>query len=301
MDRTPTGAARRRVRITDAETERRMLDAALDLIARRGMSVSLEHLSLEEVIATSGVSRSSAYRRWPFKDLFFSDLLVELARTTRLDQEGAGLAERARQQVATVLAALPRQPVGAPPDRHELVVELLRVTVQADFEAVWSSPNRRTHLALNATYLGLPDGELRQEIGRRLVGTERRLSARRARVYAALTDLLGYRLTAPVPGPEGFTLMAEATGSLVTGLMVRALADPDLVTRTRHVAAFGARRPAEWSVPAMVIVGTMLSYLEPDPDRVAEPFDVARLSARIELALQAALEPAADGPAADAS
>ena len=75
----PTGAARRRVRISDEETGRRMLAAAVALIGERGMSVSLEHLSLEEIIQAAGVARSSVYRRWPYKDLFFSDLLVELA------------------------------------------------------------------------------------------------------------------------------------------------------------------------------------------------------------------------------
>ena len=32
------------------------------------------------VIRDADVSRSSAYRRWPYKDLFFSDLLRELAK-----------------------------------------------------------------------------------------------------------------------------------------------------------------------------------------------------------------------------
>ena len=41
--------------------------------------MSLEHISFEDVIREADVSRSSAYRRWPHKDLFFSDLVLELA------------------------------------------------------------------------------------------------------------------------------------------------------------------------------------------------------------------------------
>jgi AcrR family transcriptional regulator len=53
-----------------------MLDAAGAMIGRTGLTVSLEHLSFEDVIHQAGVARSAVYRRWPYKDLFFSDLLL---------------------------------------------------------------------------------------------------------------------------------------------------------------------------------------------------------------------------------
>ena len=60
-----------------------MLHTATGLIDASGLTVSLDHISFEEVIQQAGVSRSAAYRRWPYKDLFFSDLLKELAQATR--------------------------------------------------------------------------------------------------------------------------------------------------------------------------------------------------------------------------
>jgi AcrR family transcriptional regulator len=51
------------------------------MVHRDGLTVSLDHISLEEVIRDADVSRSAVYRRWPYKDLFFSDLVKELARS----------------------------------------------------------------------------------------------------------------------------------------------------------------------------------------------------------------------------
>ena len=79
--RAPTGLGRRGRRLPDRETERRMLQAAMAMVHRTGLTVSLDHISFEDVIRDADVSRSSVYRRWPYKDLFFSDLVRELAKT----------------------------------------------------------------------------------------------------------------------------------------------------------------------------------------------------------------------------
>ena len=62
------------------ETEQRMLEATVAMVTHEGLTVSLDHLSLEDIIRDADVSRSAVYRRWPFKDLFFSDLVKELAK-----------------------------------------------------------------------------------------------------------------------------------------------------------------------------------------------------------------------------
>src|SRR6478672_2335855 len=70
---------RRNRRLSDQETRDRMLGAAIEMINRTGLTVSLDHIRFEDVIRDADVARSTAYRHWPYKDLFFSDLVKELA------------------------------------------------------------------------------------------------------------------------------------------------------------------------------------------------------------------------------
>ncbi len=60
-----------------------MLAAAVDQVNAAGLTVSLDHLSFEAVIDAADVSRTAAYRRWPNKELFLTDLVRELARARR--------------------------------------------------------------------------------------------------------------------------------------------------------------------------------------------------------------------------
>jgi AcrR family transcriptional regulator len=282
----PTGAARRRRRISDAETERRMLDAAVRMITESGMTVSLDHLSMEEIIHAAGVARTSVYRRWPYKDLFVSDVLIEVARATAL---GSGYGPVSAVLVDHLAGALPRpEDVEPQQDRRDFVVELLRVAALADFDAVHPSQQWRTYIALHATHLGLPDGDLRREIGLALAQSEQRFGASRAANFRLLADLAGYRLVGDFVDPDdGFGQMSLAIGSTVTGLAVKAFADPELVHDRRLRAPFGTSRAAEWSTPALVLVRVTLSYIEPDPDI---PWDEDRVRYVIEGAHSLAAE-----------
>jgi len=79
-EQTPTGLGRRGRRLPDEELRRRTLRAAVAMVHHAGLTVSLDHISFEDVIRDADVSRSAAYRRWPYKDLFYGDLIEELAK-----------------------------------------------------------------------------------------------------------------------------------------------------------------------------------------------------------------------------
>ncbi|MBM7788515.1 TetR/AcrR family transcriptional regulator [Tenggerimyces flavus] len=126
-ERPATGVARRRRRLSDTETAARMLAAGAKLVGRTGLTVSLEHLSLEDLIHAAGVARSAVYRRWPYKDLFFGDLLRELAASLSLPVE----LDAAAPQWRTYLAL--RATVAGLPD-DALRSELRKLLAEVDQE-----------------------------------------------------------------------------------------------------------------------------------------------------------------------
>lgn len=233
---------------------------AVEQIRRQGMSVSLEHLSLEAIIRESGVSRATAYRHWPTKADFLSEVLVTVVRSTRLEGESA-------HEVAELGTLIwdRRADLGSAEGRRNLIVEALRYSTDANFRRVLDSPQWHTYLALNATLRGLPDGPLRVKVQSALAEADVRFVAHRAEVYARLPAPLGYRLVPPLTAPEGFTVMSSAAGSMMTGLIVKALARPEIVTDAVPMSQFGSTRTADWTLPTHHLTGVLLGHLEPDP------------------------------------
>ncbi|MDA0634246.1 TetR/AcrR family transcriptional regulator [Nonomuraea sp. MCN248] len=256
----PESAPRRRPRLSDQETRRRMLDAALALVEQDGLTVGLDHISVEDVIQRAGVSRTAVYRRWPYKDLFHADLLRELARgaapASAVDEEAT------RRLLGSVLDGRAAEPA-TPQGRHDLLTEMLRVSAADDFEAIHRSAGWRTYLALQATFLSLPDGELRADVGEALRLSESRFVDRVARGWELVATALGYR-----PRPEaggGFPLIATLACASMRGLVLMALPDPELLTRRVPANPTGASTPADWSLIGLAAAGIGVTFLELDP------------------------------------
>ncbi len=246
-----------------------MLDAALATVNRLGLTVSLEHISLEDVIREAGVSRSAVYRRWPYKDMFFSDLLRALARAV----EPAEVPD-ARPAVDQVRAVVRERPelLRTPEGRHALAVEMLRVGNLTDLAAMAESTAWRTYMALHATYLSLDDGELRDEIGDSLAASERALVQRTAQNFAAYLSLMGYRIR-PELSADVETVIA-VTMPLVRGVIIMGSAAPEITARSMHGNPFDVEGEGEWSPVAVAMTSIALTYIEPDP---AVEWDEARV------------------------
>jgi AcrR family transcriptional regulator len=254
----PTGLARRGRRLPEDETERRMLRAALAMVNRAGLTVSLEHISFEEVIREADVSRSSAYRRWPHKDLFFSDLVLELA-SNPTPGIFADEVDLIRRIIAGRLAEL-----ADPLARRALVIELFRQLAVLDFETLYASPGWRTYLALHATFLSLSDGGLRSQVQAALARAEQDHLSRVARAWQLMAGLLGFRLRQEA-GATFETLAALVTAAM-RGLVMTALTVPDIAGHRTTAQPFGASEAGEWSLPALGLGAIATACLEPDPD-----------------------------------
>ena len=264
----PTGLARRGRRLSDQETERRMLQAAVAMVSSTGLTVSLDHISFEDIIRDAGVSRSAVYRRWPYKDLFFSDLVQQLARD-------------ATPTIVADELALMRQIAAARPDwletpelRHRLLLELFRQLSLLDFQTMLGSPGWRTYIALHATFMSLADGALRDQVQSALAQSEQAHNARIAQAWRQLTALFGYRLR---PG-SGITFETLATllSATMRGLVVMALSSPEVAEQRIEASPFGASAQGEWSLAALGLGGIASAFLEPDP---AVEWDAERIAA----------------------
>ncbi|HYH33255.1 MAG TPA: TetR/AcrR family transcriptional regulator [Pseudonocardia sp.] len=265
----PTGLGRRRRRLTDQETEQRMLDAAVGMVNETGLTVSLEHISLEEVIREAGVARSAVYRRWPYKDLFFSDLLRELARATAPASVGG------RETTDALLAEVAAQRLdglGSPEGRRAVLLELFRR--EQDFEIVHRSAEWRTYLALHATFLGLPDGDLRDEVRAALTESERGFTTRIAAGWQQWAELFGYRVR-PAVG-IGFETLAALVSAHFRGMVLMSPTSPEIASAHIDADPFGTGETAEWPVRSVALAGMALTFLEPDP---AVAWDEARIGA----------------------
>ena len=256
-------------RLTDRETEQRMLTAALSLVDQRGISTGLESISFDEVIRVAGVSRTSAYRRWPQRERFYGEVLTELARGATLPGPGKELLGA----VAGILTDYADR-LDSPREHRDLVVELLRISIDADFDIVSTSPEWRTYRILLASYQGIADPVVRDTVTWALAEADARAVDMRARVYAQLVALLGYRLAAPLSGPDGFEFMSRAAGASMMGVLARISLGDQSMQVPRPMRAFDSSTTAPWPPGVYMVASTVLSYIEPDPGIV---WDRARI------------------------
>ena len=258
-DRAATGLGRRSRRMSDEETAQRMLRAAMAMVSRTGLTVSLDHLSFEDIIKEADVARSAVYRRWPYKDLFFSDLVTELAR--------AAIPNAADTEAIVALVKKivgeHRDRLGTAEGRHALLVELFRQAALQDFQALYGSAQWRTYLALHATFSSLGEGELRERIQEILARSEHGFITRVATAWEHIATLFGYRLRAELGST--FETVATLVSATARGLILMALSTPDLADHRVEAQPFGAARAADWSLPALGIAGIAVAFLEPDP------------------------------------
>lgn len=269
-----SGLTRRNRRLTDQETRERMLRAARTRVNDEGLTVSLEHISFEDVIRDAQVARSTAYRHWPAKELFFADLVLDLAQT------GGPAAVEAEVELTRELIAGFDGDLREPAQRRRLLFELTRALIDLDLRTVCDSPDWRTYLALHSTVSGLTPGQLRDRLRSALAESERRRAARIAQAWAQIADLLGQRIR-----PGLATDLQPLTSLLIAtmnGILLSATTDPGVTERTVATGPPGVPVAGPWSLAGIAVASLVETFLEPDPEVVWDEAAPARIQAALD-------------------
>lgn len=242
----------------------KILNAALERFDDEGLVLELSNIKMEDAIAASGVSRATAYRHWRTRQDFIADVLVAAVKRADLLPENSDDLTQILHLIASNESAL-----FDPQIRRNVVVEGLRISLRSDIARVASSHQWRTMLSLSALHPFLDDPKVRNEVGRALRETEARFDAHRVGVYRGLTKLLGYRIIPLTTSEEaGLAELATAAGTMMRGIVLRGLPDPDWLNKREEATLFGSTVRAAWSMPERLLAQTLLSRLEPDPDLV---------------------------------
>ena len=151
-----------------------------------------------------------------------------------------------------------------PDRRRDLVLELFRQLASFDFRTLYGSSGWRTYLALHATFLSLDDGALRDQVRTALARSESVRTARIASAWQQMGALLGFRLRPELA--TSYDALATLLSANLRGLVIMALATPDIAGYEAAARPFGTPETGGWSLAALGLVGVASAFLEPDPD-----------------------------------
>lgn len=257
-DRRARGLGSTKRRLSDDEIRDRMIKAAEGMVEETGLTVSLDHLSFEEVIGKAGVSRSAVYRIWPFKEEFYVDLVCELAGPS---WQGSALGNKATIERALKLVLSNQDKLDTVEGRQWLVREAIRQVATSDFLALAGSKQWQTFVALSATVLSLPDGETRSRVLEALKSGEEIFQREITGFYETMARLLGFRMRDPYGG--NFAVLTICGASVLEGLALRHLVSPEL-TDTKFLLPSGSEQ-IEWSIASIGFLAVFEQLIEVDP------------------------------------
>jgi AcrR family transcriptional regulator len=253
------GGTARAPKLDDNQIRDAMLTAGAQLVDQTGgLTVSLGHLSYETIIANAGVSRSAAYRLWPYKDEFYVELVEKLAgpdwqHSSNINDASIELAERLLTEARSDLAT--------PAGRQGVLRQGIRQVVELNFNDIVVSTRWRTYVAITATLLSTPDGHDKARVLTALRAAEQDFVNTMAQFYEAIFTALGYRLRPPF---DSWELLTSIAASLLEGIALRQQALPEFTDRRFSID--GPDGTEDWSLPALAYMTLIEQMVEPDPD-----------------------------------
>ncbi|QXF84486.1 TetR/AcrR family transcriptional regulator (plasmid) [Rhodococcus pyridinivorans] len=279
MSESTTGRSKikRKPRTDPAEVRRKTLVAAERMVLSDGLMVSMDHISLEEIIAKAQVPRSAVHRMWPYKEDFFADLLVQLAKRTEASPSVFD-PQTLRVAVDTLRENLHRLPTVE--GRLSTLVEICRRGSMRNFEANLSRRSWHSYLVLSTAGMSFDD-EVCSVVQSTLAVSERNYIEGMALFYESIFPILGRRIRSPFRGSSrghaGYMYLAEVCSSAIQGQVLRAAlmgedVQTDLKALTEEADPFNTGDRQPWNGPSLTFTSTVLAMTEPELDFAYDRF-----------------------------
>jgi AcrR family transcriptional regulator len=260
--------AKRAKRIPADEVRVRMLDAARDVVATSGLTVSFDHLPMEEYIKKAGVPRSSVYRIWSTREEFVADLIGEVFSAERYSEGFDPTAIGAMTHVYQV--NLDR--LGTSSGRRAVVHEMIRVGSTINFSHLSHSVEWISYNTLFTSLDSIPDGPAHDAVARVVQRIEGQFAHRMALFYADMIERYGASLK------PGFTVdqIAALTAMIVEGVSTRVRNSESALDAVVSAPGLDGE-PVEWTLVAYTIRSVIDGMIEDfGPDGPLSPKEAAR-------------------------
>lgn len=249
-----------RKRLSADETRERLIDAGLDSLARHGLSIGLDSVTLDNAVRDADVSRSSAYAVWSIDDELSPQSLFQRAVLKQAVVERKEAVARTQRTALEVIEAL--GPDSSPAD---LFRELARLTGGSNARAVASSRGWQIVVALRSVLNSEPDRTRDEELAAWLSESERLYREETIReVYKPVAAVLGIR-PKPEYGEQAWHYGDIAASALAEGLATRYFMDTaEYLDEIDRVGPTG--RVEQWSLFSIVFESIVMTFFEPvDP------------------------------------
>jgi AcrR family transcriptional regulator len=266
-------------RLPAATVRQRMMKAGLATALQAGVGVSLENVSMEDVILRARVPRSSVYRIWPYKSDFIADLMVYLAGPGGY-MSGRQVFDPATYDVAHKVMAEHRDLLATMDGRRKVLCEVVRQAVSTNFQAMLHDQVWRVHDVLLATLHSIKNIDARTAIATALEAGEATARQEMVSLVEEIMATIGIRIRIPGLRVEHLVI---AGVSLLQSLAERHVLTEDVLgpewsqqpgrqpTSGSLIAELlpgppGVEdEPAQWTLPALAYLALVDSFSELDP------------------------------------
>lgn len=241
---------------TLADVRMQILDAALTLLAARGVDISFEDISLGQAIEAAGVTRSTAYRSLADESLSPQAVLHrELQRIVMQRHRQPQSMQEVQTAIAEVLqchgAALEHGDVAA---RTYVMRSIIRIGGNVSYANVAESTERAILTSLYGALRSSDECDWRAAVA---TDGELLLNEMFTNLYKGLAELFHYQ---PKPG-FCFEQMAAAGSGLIEGIAMRHNLNPH--AGVTHLPTGQAGEAEEWSLFSITFEKLVIGMLEP--------------------------------------